>query len=240
MKPPFITSTYQPAPQPLQLEAVLDLFMDEEKETLCFALKSAPAFVPFKWMEQLQERARQVSGLSFLRDGLGDGLALESIVYGSHITTPEAGVLISTLAQSTAARALSKLPAGDIDSIFHVNGEVCPWSTISNMKNGIQWSRKVKNWDGDVQFEHGTLTVNPLLLSAQGELCYSEDTEGQKFLPAEYVHYLVMGAELDGPPSYDQAFAEGNSAPPAYDIKRMAADASMEAITEKGYERMST
>ena len=82
-------------------------------EALSIALKSAPAFVASTWMEQLQERARQVSGLSFLQDGLGNGLALESVLHGSHITSSDAQALISTLAQSTTARALSKLPASE-------------------------------------------------------------------------------------------------------------------------------
>ncbi|KAH6856235.1 hypothetical protein B0I37DRAFT_389573 [Chaetomium sp. MPI-CAGE-AT-0009] len=94
--------------------------------------------------------------------------------------------------------------------------QVCPRYTISNMKNEIKWSREVESWGGDVQFEHGTLTVDPLLLSAQGELYYSEDAEGQKLLPTGHVHYLAMGGELEGPPPYDEAFAEGNAGPPAY------------------------
>jgi hypothetical protein len=82
-------------------------------EKLCIALKSAPLFTASEWMEQLQERARQASGLSFLQDSLGNGLSLESISHGSHITSSEARVLISTLAQSSAARALSRLPSSE-------------------------------------------------------------------------------------------------------------------------------
>ena len=103
-----------------------------------------------------------------------------------------------------------------VDGVVHVNGEVCPRYTISNMKNEIRWSREIKSWGGEVQFEHGALVVDPLLLSAQGELCYTEDVEGQKLLPTRYIHYLAMGCELDGPPPYDQVFAEENRDPPVY------------------------
>ena len=82
-------------------------------EALCTALKSAPAFTPSIWMEQLQERARRVPGLSFLQDSLGNGLSVESVLHGSHITSDKAGVIISTLAQSSAARALAKLPVDE-------------------------------------------------------------------------------------------------------------------------------
>lgn len=80
---------------------------------LCFALKSAPPFITSAWMDQLLERARVAQGLSFIGEILGKGLPLESMSRGSHITSPEARALISTLAQSTAARGLSKLNSNE-------------------------------------------------------------------------------------------------------------------------------
>ncbi|EAQ86160.1 predicted protein [Chaetomium globosum CBS 148.51] len=105
-------------------------------------------------------------------------------------------------------------------------------SAISNMKNEIRWCREMKSWAGDVVFEHGTLTVDPLLLSAQGDLYYSEDAEGQELLPVGHIHYLAMGGELDGPPSYDEAFAEGNRGPPAYAMY-MATEGTARALPEE-------
>lgn len=119
-----------------------------------------------------------------------------------------------------------------IDGTVHVDGEVCWRSAISNMKNEIRWCREMKSWAGDVVFEHGTLTVDPLLLSAQGELYYSEDAEGQELLPVGHIHYLAMGGELDGPPSYDEAFAEGNRGPPAY-VMYMATEGTARALPEE-------
>jgi hypothetical protein len=123
-----------------------------------------------------------------------------------------------------------------IDGIVHVDGEVCLRSVISNMRNEIRWSREIKSWGGDVQFEHGTLTVDPLMLSAQGELFYSEDAEGQKLLPVGYVHYLAMGGELDGPPSYDQAFAEAN--PPAYAMYMVSEETEVTISVKAAMESM--
>lgn len=44
-------------------------------EELRQALESTPSFIVATWVEQLQERARNISDLSFLQKDLGPGLA---------------------------------------------------------------------------------------------------------------------------------------------------------------------
>ncbi|KAF2729658.1 hypothetical protein EJ04DRAFT_555937 [Polyplosphaeria fusca] len=82
-------------------------------EQLRQALETAPQFPTATYVEQLQERARTVSDLSFLQSGLGNGLAQEKFLHGDHLSGGNAGALIDRLAQSSTAHALSNISPGD-------------------------------------------------------------------------------------------------------------------------------
>lgn len=82
-------------------------------EELRQALESTPKFIVATWVEQLQEHARNISDLSFLKNDLGAGLSQEKILHGDHLQSGGASSLIDTLAQATTAHAVASLGEGD-------------------------------------------------------------------------------------------------------------------------------
>ncbi|RKK77994.1 hypothetical protein BFJ71_g16606 [Fusarium oxysporum] len=97
-------------------------------EELRQALESAPKFSAATWVEQLQDRARNVSDLSFLKNDLTE-LAQEKVLNGDHLNSGGATTLIDKLAQATTAHAVASL-SGD-DDPYNFRG--CADQTISKL-----------------------------------------------------------------------------------------------------------
>jgi hypothetical protein len=82
-------------------------------EQLRQALETVPQFPVATFIEQLQERARTVSDLSFIQPQLGNGLPQESLLNGDHLTSSDGQALIATLAQATTASGLASMRPED-------------------------------------------------------------------------------------------------------------------------------